>query len=77
MVGSHLIKAWSSTQTSVALSSGEAELYSIVKGATLSKGMMSLALDFGMKLRTHLQMDSIAAIGSVSRDAKASDTVGS
>ena len=32
MVGSHLIKAWSSTQASVALSSGEAEYYGPVHG---------------------------------------------
>ena len=32
MMGSHLIKSWSSTQNNViSLSSGEAELYSIVK----------------------------------------------
>ena len=32
MLGSHLIKAWSSTQASVALSSGEAEYYSLTIG---------------------------------------------
>ena len=33
VVGSHLIKTWSSTQSSVALSSGEAEFYGVVKAA--------------------------------------------
>ncbi len=32
MLGAHLIKSWSSTQKSLSLSSGEAELYAIVKG---------------------------------------------
>ena len=66
-LGSHTLRSWSSTQPTIALSSGEAELYSIVKGATLSKGMMSLGLDFGMNLGTHLQTDSTAAIGIVHR----------
>ena len=33
MLGKHLIKPWSSTQTSLALSSGEAEFYGVVKAA--------------------------------------------
>ena len=32
MVGSHLLKCWSSTQAGVAMSSGEAEFYPIVRG---------------------------------------------
>ena len=32
MVGRHLIKAWSATQASLALSSGEAEYYGVVRG---------------------------------------------
>ena len=33
MLGKHAIKHWSSTQPSVALSSGEAEFYGVVRGA--------------------------------------------
>ena len=32
--GKHMIKSWSSTQQVMALSSGEAELYGMLKGAT-------------------------------------------
>ena len=34
MLGSHTIRTYSSTQTLVSLSSGEAEYYSVVKGAS-------------------------------------------
>ena len=37
MVGGHYIKSWSTTQKSVTLSSGEAELHSIVRGVKLCK----------------------------------------
>ena len=38
MIGSHLIKAWSSTQPILAMSSGEAEYYAMVKGASTALG---------------------------------------
>ena len=38
MFGSHLLKTWSSTQNVVALSSGEAEFYGLVKGASQGLG---------------------------------------
>ena len=37
MVGTQLLKCWSSTQAGVAMSSGEAEFYGAVKGATRIK----------------------------------------
>ena len=39
MVGSHLLKCWSSTQAGVAMSSGEAEFYGAAKGASAGLGM--------------------------------------
>ena len=33
MIGDHCIKTWSNTQDTIALSSGEAEYYRIVRGA--------------------------------------------
>ena len=36
-LGHHMIKSWSSTQQLVALSSGEAELYAFIKGASQAK----------------------------------------
>ena len=47
MLGSRCVMAWSATQAVMALSSGEAELNSMVKGVTMITGLMSLAGDFG------------------------------
>eukprot|EP00972_Heterocapsa_arctica_P032291 4760446-Heterocapsa_arctica.AAC.1 len=40
MRGSHCVKTWSTTQYVIALSSGEAEFYGIVKGAAAARGMV-------------------------------------
>jgi hypothetical protein len=58
---------WSTTQAVVALSSGEAELYSLTKGAANTLGMMSLGADFGMTFHAKVSSDSSAAIGMVNR----------
>ena len=63
MLGRHLIKHWSSTQKVITLSSGEAELAGIVKGAAEALGLQSLALDLGVKVDVRLYADSSAAIG--------------
>eukprot|EP00973_Karenia_brevis_P087252 12097498-Karenia_brevis.AAC.1 len=49
-IGEHLIKAWASSQTVVALSSGEAELYALTKAASQTLGIMTMARDFGEDL---------------------------
>ena len=46
--GNHVVKSWSSTQKIVALSSGEAEYYGVVNGATMGIGITSLLGDMGM-----------------------------
>ena len=63
MHGSHCIKSWSSTQSVIATSSGEAEFYALVKGASELLGMLSLARDLNVDLVGHLHSDSSAAIG--------------
>ena len=50
MIGGHLIKHWASTQKTIALSSGEAELSGILKGASEGLGAQSLAKDLGLEL---------------------------
>jgi hypothetical protein len=67
MLGSHAVMNWSSTQAVVSLSSGEAELYAMTKGAVNTKGMMSLGQDFGMVFHGRVGCDSSAAIGMVNR----------
>ena len=58
---------WSRTQAVVAMSSGEAELYALTKGAANTLGMLSLVADFGQDLDGHVSSDASAAIGMVNR----------
>ena len=63
MYGSHLIKHWSTTQSTVALSSAEAELTGICKGSAQGLGLQSLAKDLGLKWSLVVATDAAAAIG--------------
>ena len=65
--GNHLIKHWSTTQSTVALSSAEAELTGICKGAAQSLGLQSLAADLGIKVQVTIMTDATAAIGIARR----------
>ena len=47
--GRHTLKTWSSTQAVVATSSGEAEYYAIVKGASQSLGVRSILRELGRR----------------------------
>ena len=65
--GCHLIKHWSTTQTTVALSSAEAELTGICKGASQGLGLQSLAADLGIDVGLQVMTDATAAIGIARR----------
>ena len=67
MRGGHLLKHWSSTQQIVALSSGEAELKGIVKGAAEGMGMHNIAKGLSIYYDINLYTDSSAAMGMVAR----------
>ena len=67
MYGSHCLKSWSSTQSVIAGSSGEAEYYGIGKGGSNSLGMRSLMSDLGVTVSIHIKSDASAAIGIASR----------
>ena len=67
MMGGHLLKSWASSQPVIALSSGEAELYALVKTAAQAKGMASLLMDYDMMSTVTVHTDSTAAIGMVHR----------
>ena len=67
MIGSHVIRTWSSTQPSVTLSSGEAEFYGLVKAAGAGLGHQSIMQDFGLKTPVRVWTDSSAAIGISTR----------
>jgi len=62
-----ILKTWSSTQASVAQSSGEAEYYALVRAASESLGMQSLMRDMGWDAKIRLLVDSSAAKSIASR----------
>ena len=63
MRGSHLLRHWSLTQTTVTLSSAEADLGGITRGASNSMGLRSIACDLGFHWQITIQTDSTAAVG--------------
>ena len=65
MMGGHLLKTWSSTQASVALTSGEAEFYGVVKAAGVGLGFQSMLRDIGMDIPLCVDTDSSAAEGGL------------
>ena len=70
MVGQHLIKAWSATQASIALSSGEAEYYGVVRGTGIALGIKALYNDIGLTLPIRVWTDSTAALGIGGRQGR-------
>jgi hypothetical protein len=67
MLGTHLVKSWSSTQASISLSSGEAEFYGVVKASGVSLGYQALLRDVGLALPIRVWTDSTATIGICGR----------
>ena len=61
--GRHLVKHWSTTQSTVALSSAEAELTGISKGSAQGLGLQTIAADLGISLSLKVMSDATAAIG--------------
>ena len=67
MVGRHLLKSWSSTQPTITLSSGEAELHGVVRAGANGLGILSLMNDLGVRLYLVLWTDSTATQGICGR----------
>ncbi len=65
--GKHCLKTWSTTQAVIALSSGEAEFYGVVKGGSVLLGAMSMARVLGIELKGRIHIDSSAAKGIANR----------
>ena len=66
-LGQHVIKHWSKTQAVIALSSGEAEYYGTVLGASHGLGLKAILEDMGIVRDLHLRTDASAAQGSANR----------
>ena len=68
MLGDHLIKSWATTQTVVAISSGEAEYCGMTKGACEGLGVIGLMEELGgLRVQIVLETDTSAAKGIASR----------
>ena len=67
MLGQHCIRTWSSTQSVVALSSGESEWYAMLKGASVAMGLRSMVAEMGVGMEVELRTDSRAAKGIAHR----------
>ena len=73
-VGKHVIRTWSSTQTTVATSSGEAELIAMYDGATRGLGMQTVMTEMG--LSPQLKMVRISTDSSVAKSFVATRGLG-
>ena len=65
--GPHQIKTWITTQGIIALSSGEAEFYKIVKAGSQLLGMSAMMNDFGVAGKMKIFTDASAAQGICGR----------
>ena len=67
-MGSHLVKHWSRAQHTIALSSGEAELYAATKGGSEGLGIVNLLMDMGeTRKQLELNIDASATKGAITR----------
>ena len=68
MIGKHWVKGWSHTQGIIALSSGEAEFYGLVKGGSTGLGIVGMLEELGVKGATLVLLtDASAAKGMANR----------
>ena len=69
LYGAHLLRSTSTTQAIISLSSGEAEFYAAVKGASISLGMVGLMRDLGVVSAKPplLRVDRTACLGMAGR----------
>ena len=68
-MGKHTIRTWSTHQSVIALSSGEAEYYGMVKGSSVGLGIRALMRDLGWEYPKSIEVktDASAAIGIANR----------
>ena len=67
VVGGAVVKSWSRTQKTRALSSGEAEFYAMIGGAAEALGFQALAADLGWQMAITLHTDSTSSKSMSSR----------
>ena len=62
-----MLKWWSKTQATIALSSGEAELAALIRATSEGLGMQSTMHEFGIDAQLRIKGDAVAAMGMVKR----------
>ena len=62
-----MVKSWSKTLSTLALSSGESELAALAKGTAEGLGIQSILSDFGIRIEIQIHSDATAAIGIAGR----------
>ena len=67
MHGDHLIRSYAKTQSVIALSSAEAELYAMTTAASESLGIQLMIAEFGRKIKIMIHVDASAAMGIAQR----------
>ena len=67
MPGSHCIRHWGTTQTTISVNSGEAKLLGIAKGISHAIDMQSTCRDLGWHYKLRVHSDAAAAIGIAKR----------
>ena len=67
MLGTRCVRHWSSTQTTLALSSAESEVHGIATGASIGLGLRFIGGDLGLNLKKMMLTDAPAALGIVRR----------
>ena len=66
-MGKHCVAARSKTQSVIATSSGEAELYALGSAVSNGLGLCSVLADLGVKMKLIVHMDASAGIAMASR----------
>ena len=67
-IARHCVKGWSKTQSLVVLSSGESELYAMLRASAETLGFLSMAKDMGRRVHGEIWGDANAALGIINRD---------
>ena len=67
MLGAHTVKGWSKTQSLIALSSCESELYAALKASADALGLVALLQDLGYIVKGEIWGDASAALGIINR----------
>ena len=67
MIGTHVLKIWSKTQSLIALSSAESEFYAALKASAEGLGMLSVMKDLSWKMKGKVMGDASAAMGIINR----------